>query len=146
MPRSAGDYALGWYSLRDGASYKNACLLAQDMGSLRPSAPYADEIEREQECLASISLVPNLRPGAGEREAAGERQEQWQSARQSENRAARPSSGTAWPSQNAARTAAISATSPRVEEVRFDTQDTASERGYAAPCMAENQPSVLPRP
>lgn len=158
MPRSAGDYALGWYSLRDGASYKNACLLAQDMGSLRPSAPYADEIEREQECLASISLVPNLRPGAGEREAAGERQEQWQSgwqperrterqsARQSENRAARPSSGTAWPSPNAARTAGISATSPRVEEVRFDTQDTASERGYAAPCMAENQPSVLPRP
>lgn len=64
VPRTAGEYVLGWYSLRDGSPYHNACLLMPEGESLQPSAAYAEELKHEQNCLSNICLCPSLQPDA----------------------------------------------------------------------------------
>lgn len=56
VPRTAGDRVTGWYTLRDGSSYHNACLLLADGRRLNPSEEYALELAREKEYLNNLSL------------------------------------------------------------------------------------------
>ena len=136
MPRSAGDYVLGWYGLRDGISYRNACLLGQNARPLKPSLAYADELEREQECLANVSLVPSLR------QKAQEQPQERQPGQASFRSASQVSSRLPQPAQSMARTA--SSALGRVEEAALDEPGVPGRE--SVPCISESSPSVSPQP
>lgn len=135
MPRSAGDYVLGWFGLRDGSSYKNACLLAKDGASLKTSLAYTEELESEQTCLANIGLCPGLCP-----ETRPEtRQETHEKTRAEMSQDARPDARV--------EAGSASATWPDGRKASRTGVETGTlEAGCTLSCAQGNESAFSPRP
>lgn len=78
VPRTHQDYVTGYFTLRDGAGYRNAVLLLPGDDHLIPSRAYAEELERERRLFNNLPAL-----------FAGEQQGAWEDARSDVSEGAR---------------------------------------------------------
>lgn len=82
VPRTHQGYVTGYFTLRDGAGYRNAVLLLPGEDHLVPSRVYAEELERERRLFNNLpALFAGEKAEEKTDERAGEQAGSWTTAR-----------------------------------------------------------------